>query len=357
MKKTITLLALCLFASAFLKAQTFPYGINYQAIARDANGNVLQLTQVPIQFTILKTSTSGTAVWKEQQLLTTNAMGQFNAIIGNGTPVTPFTTGGFKLLDWSMDSMFIKVEVNSNISFTGVFNLIGASKFQAVPYALYSISTNSKAPTIQTFTVGSGTYTTPAGVLYIKVRMAGGGGGGGSFTPGGIGVNGGNTTFGSSLLTANGGAGGGVYTSTSAMGGTVSIATSSTILKVVANSGGMGGPAGNISNGNYPGGAGGSNAFGGAGGSANGYSGGTNGFNGIANTGGGGAGGSTSSNATSSAGGGGGAGGYLEALISSPSPTYSFSVGTGGTGAAAASVTGSGGNGAAGIIIVEEYYK
>ena len=40
-------------------------------------------------------------------------------------------------------------------------------------------STGGASPTRQTFTSGSGTYTTPADVLWIKVRMVAGGGGGG----------------------------------------------------------------------------------------------------------------------------------------------------------------------------------
>jgi hypothetical protein len=69
------------------------------------------------------------------------------------------------------------------------------------------------APTVQKFTSGSGTYTRPSSPspLYIKVRMVGGGGGGsGSGTSGsaGAGGAGGDTTFGTTLLSAGGGSGG-----------------------------------------------------------------------------------------------------------------------------------------------------
>lgn len=42
---------------------------------------------------------------------------------------------------------------------------------------------NLAVPTVQKFTSGSGTYTTPSGVKWIRVRMVGGVGG-----PGGSGV-------------------------------------------------------------------------------------------------------------------------------------------------------------------------
>lgn len=43
--------------------------------------------------------------------------------------------------------------------------------------AAYLLKTEIKAPTIQKFLSGSGTYSTPIGVRYIKVKMVGGAGG------------------------------------------------------------------------------------------------------------------------------------------------------------------------------------
>ena len=66
------------------------------------------------------------------------------------------------------------------------------------------------------------------------------------------------------------------------------------------------------------------------------------------NAGGGGSSGNAGAAAQS-----GGAGGYIDAIISAPSATYSYSIGAGGT---AGTGTYAGGAGAAGIIIVEEHY-
>ena len=137
MKKAITLLVFVFITSIIAEAQVFPYGINYQGVARNAAGNAQSNQQVPIQFTIYKTTATGTVIWQERQVRTTNSMGQFNAVIGTGTPVTPFTTGSFSQINWSGDSTFLKIELNSNTSFTGTFTQIGnTTKFQAVPYAL-----------------------------------------------------------------------------------------------------------------------------------------------------------------------------------------------------------------------------
>ena len=216
--------------------------------------------------------------------------------------------------------------------------------------------TASVAPTIQTFTSGSGTYTTPSAPapLYIKVRMVGGGGGGaGGGTVGyGLGGTGGNTTFGTALLVANGGTG----TSANLQGGTGGTASLGAAIGF-ARSGGYGGSGGVqyiAASAEAPGGQGGVSPFGGSG-----YGGPPN-FAGVAaitNSGSGGGGGGMSPAANCISGGGGGAGGYVDAIITSPGASYTYAVGAAGT-AGAAGVNGyAGGAGGSGFIIVEEFYQ
>ncbi len=204
-------------------------------------------------------------------------------------------------------------------------------------------------PTQQIFTSGSGTYTKPAGVAWLRVRMIGGGGGGsgggGSSTSGG---NGGNTTFGSSFLTANGGKG--AIGQAEGVGGTATISGGSATGIALSGGTGTGGGQG-IGSVQASGGPGGSSPFGGAGGGG-GYQNNT-GDAAIANTGSGGGGGGLDSGTTGYAGSGGGAGGYIDVIISSPSSTYSYSVGLAGTSVAGSAASGAGGSG---IIIVEEHY-
>lgn len=205
------------------------------------------------------------------------------------------------------------------------------------------------ARTQQIFQSGgsSGTYTTPAGVLYLKVRMVGGGGAGGSSGTGATaGGSGGVTTFGASL-TCNGGSGGSAPPGVT--GNTVSPGTATGGDLNISGGYGEGNPAGVGSgiNGGYggatplgPGGPPGITLEGGFPGS---------GFG----SGGGGA----SNNAGSTGGGGGAGGGYLEKLITSPSATYAYAVAAGGTPSAAGTLGNQGGTGGIGVIIVEEYYQ
>jgi microcystin-dependent protein len=206
------------------------------------------------------------------------------------------------------------------------------------------------APTVQKFLSGSGTYTTPANVSYIRVRMVGGGGGGGgssSASNAGTGTSGNASAFGT--LQAVGG-GGGNSPSSAGVGGTAGFG----VLNGNTGSifyGGMGGTAATyVASGYATSGTGGNTLFGGTiSGSINGA-----GTNGTVNTGTGGAGASCGA-AAAQAGNGGGGAGSVDVIISNPSATYSYTVGTGGASGAAGTNGSYGGVGGSGYIEITEY--
>ena len=216
------------------------------------------------------------------------------------------------------------------------------------------------APTVQKFTSGIGTYTTPTNPspLYIRVRMVGGGGGGaGSGTTAGTTPTaGGNTTFGTTLLVANGGAVTSGLGHVGGAGGTASLGTGPVGIAVTGSSGGpslyvdQGGTYATM----VAGGAGGSSALGGGG------AGGTNSdaaVAGVTNTGSGGGGGSIYGINAEFSGAGGGSGGYVDAVITSPLSSYSYLVGIAGTGGGVGGSGKAGAPGGSGLIIVEEHYQ
>lgn len=236
---------------------------------------------------------------------------------------------------------------------------IGSASTMTITYLNVSTITLNgmtlrKARTRQILTSGSGTYTTPAGVLYLQVRMVGGGGGGvGSGTGAGTASgNGGDTTFGSSLLTAGGGLGGSWASGPNA-GGSATIAAGPT---GIALAGSYGDPLndGQGTSQRPAGGSGGTSPFGGAGAGGQVTQ---AGFAGITNTGsGGGGGGGISSASEVVTGQGGGAGGYIDALISTPSATYAYAIGVAGSAGGAGTGGRAGAAGGSGIIIVDEFY-
>lgn len=205
------------------------------------------------------------------------------------------------------------------------------------------------APTVQNFMSGSGTYTTPAGVKWLRVFVVGGGGGAaGVGTGAGAGGNGGSSTFGTSLITAGGGVG---VTAPNAAyggnGGTATVAAGPLVLYAVTGGHGEGSST-------SFGGGGGNSCLGGNGGGA---AGGVNGSGGAgtANSGSGGGGGYDSAIPNSSS--GGGAGACIVAIIDAPSVTYSYTVGAGGTAGTAGTGGNAGGGGGSGIVTVEEHYN
>lgn len=208
-------------------------------------------------------------------------------------------------------------------------------------------------PTVQVFNSGTGTYTTPVGCTWIRVRFVGGGGGGAGSgsVPGGAATDGGATTFGSSLLTGNGGTHG-VHGSVSGVGGVGGTATiASPALTVFLATGQRGGSNFIVASTFGGGGQGGSSPFGGGGAMTANAAGG----DAVANTGsGGGGGGGTSSSVQ--IGNGGGSGGYGEAIIGNPSSTYAYAVGAAGAAGGFGTNGTAGGSAAAGKIIVEEFY-
>lgn len=200
-----------------------------------------------------------------------------------------------------------------------------------------------------------GTYTTPAGVLYIRVRISGDGGGGGSSgsSCGTVAVAGTGSTFGG--LTCAGGNPGVCQSNLAATGGSASgtLTGAATILAWAGGAGGVGAPYFNTGS-DYSTGAGGgvNNLGGGSGGSVN-----QSPPASVTNNGSGGAGAGSSSTAASGSGGGGGAGAYQEAIVQTPSATYAYTVGAGGAGGGAGTNGFAGSAGSGGIIIVDEFYQ
>lgn len=129
MKSLFIFLFLGMLLSASAQA---PQGMNYQAAARNSQGNLLLNQQVGLRFSIRDGSLTGAIVYSETQTATTDAFGTFSTIIGNGTPVQ----GTFASIPWATGAKFMQVEMDV----TGGVNYVnmGTSQLMSVPYALYA---------------------------------------------------------------------------------------------------------------------------------------------------------------------------------------------------------------------------
>lgn len=141
MKKIILILLLVFTTIGF--AQT-PEKMSYQAIVRNADGNLVSNLPVGIQISILKTTSSGTPIYVESHTITTNENGLVTLEIGSGNK----TTGSFSAINWGDDKYFIKTETDplgaSNYTITGTSQLL------SVPYALHAKTADS----VKKFKVG-----------------------------------------------------------------------------------------------------------------------------------------------------------------------------------------------------------
>ena len=128
-----------IFVFTFLAMGLFvlsqPTAFRYQTVVRDASGNILSNQQVSFRINILKASTSGTNVYTETHIKTTNQFGLASLEIGNGSVIS----GNFNTINWGNDNYYLKVEIDETGG--GSYQFMGTSQLLSVPYALYSENT------------------------------------------------------------------------------------------------------------------------------------------------------------------------------------------------------------------------
>lgn len=297
-------------------------------------------TVINLGFAVPTSNTSNFFIWLDGKLLSLGSSNDytFTNVQANGTS-SQVTLNASIVAGLNINAVYMGILVPSTAS-TSILTIN---------------ATIASQPTVQKFLSGSGTYTTPAGVKYIRVRMVGGGGGGGGggvLGSSGSGGGGGTTTFGSSLLTCTGGgAGSASGTAPTASGGTATL--NSPALGLAINGGSGNGGSNGSTNAALAGGPGAPGPFGGGGGPGEA---GQNGGSGATNSGSGGGGGGVQAVASGDSGNGAGAGAFIDALITSPSTTYAYAVGVGGTNGTAGTSGNPGGAGGSGVVIVEEFY-
>lgn len=134
MKKIISAvvaLALLLLFENSAFAQV-PQGFNYQAIVRDASGNLMASQSITLKLSIHQGSASGTVVYGETHALTTNQFGLITATVGQGTVIY----GTFSTIAWSTGNYWLQVEFALQGSI--VYSDMGTSQLLSVPFALYA---------------------------------------------------------------------------------------------------------------------------------------------------------------------------------------------------------------------------
>lgn len=121
----------------FALAQQTPQKINFQSVLRNNSGEVVGNRLVNIRISILSGSSSGTNVFSETHIKTTDALGLISLQIGTGSPVA----GIFSNINWGIQAYFIKLEADFNGGTT--YEFLGTQELMSVPFALYAGKTDT----------------------------------------------------------------------------------------------------------------------------------------------------------------------------------------------------------------------
>lgn len=139
MKRFLTLfISLCFFIQLSF-AQSVPQGMQYQAVARDLNGQVLTDQTIFLKISLYSDPIRKDLSYVEMHKLLTNELGLFTLTIGQGQVLK----GSFDIIPWSREEIWIEVAVQSpdNLEYVTISN----SKMLSVPYAFHAATASELA--------------------------------------------------------------------------------------------------------------------------------------------------------------------------------------------------------------------
>ncbi|MEO8066644.1 MAG: MopE-related protein [Flavobacteriales bacterium] len=113
-------------------AAQVPQAFDFQAVARDASGNVLSSQPVSVRLSVHSGTASGAIAYQETHAVNTNAFGLFSVAVGQGSAVQ----GVFAEVGWGSASHFLQVELDASGGSTYVD--MGTTQLLSVPYALHA---------------------------------------------------------------------------------------------------------------------------------------------------------------------------------------------------------------------------
>ena len=131
---------ICLSALQGQKVASVPMGMNYQAVARTAEGYPLTRADIELRISFTSAVEQATIYYAEYHQLQTDELGLFQLIIGEGQ------SSDANLLDvpWAKEDIWMDVELRKKGE--EAFQLVSSSQMLSVPYALYAQKTLEVAP-------------------------------------------------------------------------------------------------------------------------------------------------------------------------------------------------------------------
>ncbi|MEZ5040645.1 MAG: hypothetical protein R2828_12145 [Saprospiraceae bacterium] len=132
MKKLILAVFTLLLFNGFAQAQEVPQAFKYQAVVRDADGQLIPDQQVGIFIELVGTDT----IYSETHTATTNSFGLVNLEVGRGTPVF----GTFAEIDWNQQ---VNIVISLDVTGGTNYEFMGFSELLSVPFALHAANAGS----------------------------------------------------------------------------------------------------------------------------------------------------------------------------------------------------------------------
>lgn len=135
MKETTCILFFILFIVVSGYGQFVPKGMNYQAVARDLNGQIMSGKHIGLRIYLFsRQDQSRVNHYTEFHEVFTDSMGWFRLTVGEGIN----SQGEFALIPWHASNIWMEVAVRDKSQTE--FSTITNSELLAVPYALYAAS-------------------------------------------------------------------------------------------------------------------------------------------------------------------------------------------------------------------------
>lgn len=128
--KICSSIALLLVLSGGVMAQV-PLGFNFQAVASAPDGTPIASVEIAVQIEVVKGTEDGNVLYTETHTVTTNPLGLFQIIIGEGTPAEG---NNFASINWANDNYYVGFGVDLTAS--GTYESLGKTRLLSVPYAL-----------------------------------------------------------------------------------------------------------------------------------------------------------------------------------------------------------------------------
>lgn len=135
MKKLLLfLIAANLLGGLALSAQSTAaaQGMNYQAVARDAKGQIIANLPVSLKISLVSKTGTQTEYYTETHQVVTDQYGLFKLVIGEGKNAT----GVLADVPWAQDQVWLNIAMDDKAGKN--YNLVSSTKLLSVPYAFHA---------------------------------------------------------------------------------------------------------------------------------------------------------------------------------------------------------------------------